>query len=89
MWRCTTKEGTSTAKSVLREQQFARHRRYGVGNANAHVYKSHVHMTTTAPTLVHDCVHVTFPAAVASMGRMIDGSKKRSGIGLAISPFSP
>ncbi len=36
------------AKPVLREWQFARHRRYAPENSDAHVYW-HVHVTTTAP----------------------------------------
>lgn len=67
----------------------------GAGNADAHAHKSHLYqsrgyMTKTAPTLsslrakggpLHDCMHVTFRSAVSmgSMGRMIDGQKKKGG----------
>jgi hypothetical protein len=67
--------GTIMAKSILTGTAVSVALAVGAGNADAqghksHVYKPHMHMTMTAPTLsslrakggfLHDCVRITFP----------------------------
>jgi hypothetical protein len=92
MRRCTTKEGTIMAKSVVTGMAVCEALAVCAGNANPHAHKSPVHVTRTALTL-SSLTARDGPLMTARMSHSrsavtaVDGSRKRQAGRLAHSFF--